>query len=611
MTSNCINSDKQLYSTGNSYSYIPYGQSDCAVNVPNGQQIATLDDKNGPMTPCPVPTNLANGELTAAQKSSVLLGTNPDSQMLSAPLSQMLDGSIPTNHELPMNMTPVKHVNAKGLIDKVPNILKEVPFGPKFLPRFANGVDCNKKMIESTESETVEEEMPVEAESDQPLMSLVQSVRDTIEVVTDVVKSMLSVEQEEEAEQEAEDIVSGVAEEVEEAFTNDKEESLPQTTKEVNKVLVMALKRRSKLPDEVVIEMAEAMTKLCLHKLLRRKGIAQMYANSVVNSKPMKQNICDVTGVVSDILTSTSRLEIDPNYGAKIRASNMAAVEEATNKILQEKILPYAATHVDGMKRGGALDNGAGYYSCVDLEQPNEVLKEIAEEVANEVHDGVVENFIAKLPETFTSKAKKTKYSGNDGMIRVLNGDRKVNLRDIIKQITHENFADLSYEMGIGNSESMPEVEGVVRTVIKGAAPVTFESILAMTTDSALTEEGKVVSVNAVVNCPFNKKEVLASSLSSVISGKLATDNVKKVEVVSSGAEESAEQTEVTVKAVLPEEASEEEVSEKITEAFNETVNTIVGNTSSFFDLSKPCTARNVVLVMFVIIVLYFLFKRK
>ena len=575
-----------LYNLSTDYSNTLQTENLCSIPF-NNNHISEVDNNLNPIANnnCYEPVKVLN--IDNQLINSLLLPTNTNNINLYAPLSISLDNVIPSTEEY-TEFTINKYLDSFNLLNKIDTIKQEQPFGPSF---FLNtDLTIQQPIQQPIETETVMEKF-----ENYNLKTLVQSVRDTINTAINLFHNK--------NREKVDVVINNTAKRVEEAFSNNYGKNI--VLEDVEQVLYNEIKTNIDLPENTVNEIAHNLALLTMHNQQKRIGPSQHEANMYVNTNEIQNKIGNIIGKLSHILNETTTLTFDPNYGVIVDAINMKKIEEATKQIIKDELLPYAMLKVNIMKDNKKLDENT-YYSCVNLSNSTNILKEMAEEIANDVYDGVVEKFISKLPENFTEKGSHHKYAGNDGIIKFSHAKKKVNMRELIKHTTKENFADLSYQMEIMNLNDISEVNGIVSNIITGTSNIDFDAvnIIALDSSTELTKDGKVVTMNLTSSCPFDKKDILTSSLSSVISNNLLNEQIKKVEVISTKSDDK--NTNVTVKATVPTDIDTETVFEKITESFNATSYAVMNNSviGNFF------TNKNIFYILCIIIIIYILKKR-
>jgi hypothetical protein len=176
---------------------------------------------------------------------------------------------------------------------------------------------------------------------------------------------------------------------------------------------------------------------------------------------------------------------------------------------------------------------GPGNHSVkLDVENTNKLLKQVQEEVSNNVTKKIVEGFMQRLPERFTSGNSRSKQSyvrPSNVTIYGQNGG-KINIAGSIKYNMLEAFEQTSQELN--TKESSPEVKAVVDLVSE--ADIKQDNIVSAKTDVVNKNNGtKNVNIEVCTTCKTEDSKVLTNSVASIVASKLLDNNVNSVEVTS------------------------------------------------------------------------------
>lgn len=345
--------------------------------------------------------------------------------------------------------------------------------------------------------------------------------------------------------------------------------SREETKKTVTECVKETCKKQSNMSEEAAHKVAKDVVSATLDKVDAKMTQEKVAASVIIKQPEVAAKTTAVANAIKSVIEDKSKVEVNSDAGhVIIKSNNDNALVTTINHMAENLLKPVVEEKVKSLVEVSKEEKttGEGKHEVkLEVDSTNKLLKQVQEEISKEVTKKVVEGFMQRLPERFTSNNKRSYVRPTNVYLYAENG-QKINIGGSIRQNMLEAFEQASQDLT--TKTSTPEVKSVVNTV--SSSDIKQNNVVSVAANVVNQDNGtKKINVDVCATCKPEDSKTFTNSVASIVASKLLDKNVSTVEVKSTPGT-TKNTTNLTVSATVPMGESGNEVAESVVKSVND-----------------------------------------
>ena len=309
--------------------------------------------------------------------------------------------------------------------------------------------------------------------------------------------------------------------------------SKEETKQVVGECVREACKEQSNMSEATAHAVARDIVVATLDKVDAKMTQEKVAASVILKQPEMEMRTKAVAEAILAVIEEKSKVEVNSESGQVIiKSNNDNALVTTINHMAENLLKPVVEEKVQALVEVSKEEKtvGEGKHEVkLEMTDTNKLLTQVQEELSKEVTKQVVEGFMQRLPERFSTSNKRSYVRPTNVSLYAENG-QKINIGGSIRHNMLEAFEQASQELT--SITSSPEVKAVVETV--SSSDIKQNNVVSVAANVVNQDNGlKKINVEVCATCKPEDSKTLTNSVASIVASKLLDKNVSSVEVKS------------------------------------------------------------------------------